>query len=60
MKFRQFFVFSVAGRVRRSSNRNFHRKIRFSAWTTAAVDNERVIGAFPIVMDMLKLQQVRI
>ena len=28
------------------------------AWTTAAVDNERVVGAFPIVMDMLKLQKV--
>ena len=28
------------------------------AWTTAAVDNERVVGAFPIVMDMLKLQNV--
>ena len=29
-----------------------------AAWTTAAVDNERVIGAMPIVMDMLNLQKV--
>ena len=28
------------------------------AWTTAAVDNERVIGAVPIVMDILNLQKV--
>jgi PhoPQ-activated pathogenicity-related protein len=28
------------------------------AWTTAAVDNERVIAAVPIVMDMLNLQKV--
>ena len=28
------------------------------AWTTAAVDNERVIGAVPIVMDILNLNQV--
>jgi len=30
-----------------------------SAWTTAAVDNERVVGAIPIVMDILNLQKVR-
>lgn len=30
-----------------------------SAWTTAAVDNERVIGAVPIVMDILNIHQVR-
>lgn len=29
-----------------------------TAWTTAAVDNERVIGAMPIVMDILNLNQV--
>ena len=29
-----------------------------AAWTTAAVDNKRVIGAMPIVMDMLNLQKV--
>ena len=28
------------------------------AWTTAAVDNKRVIGAFPIVMDMVNLHKV--
>lgn len=31
----------------------------FSAWTTAAVDNERVIGAMPIVMDILNIHRVR-
>jgi PhoPQ-activated pathogenicity-related protein len=30
-----------------------------SAWTTAAVDNERVIGAVPIVMDILNIHQVK-
>ena len=30
-----------------------------SAWTTAAVDNERVIAAVPIVMDILNIHQVR-
>ncbi len=30
-----------------------------SAWTTAAVDNERVVGAIPIVMDILNIHQVR-
>jgi len=30
-----------------------------SAWTTAAVDNERVIAAVPIVMDILNINQVR-
>lgn len=29
-----------------------------AAWTTAAVDNSRVIGAMPIVMDILNLQKV--
>jgi PhoPQ-activated pathogenicity-related protein len=29
----------------------------WATWTTAAVDNERVVGAVPIVMDMLKLQK---
>jgi hypothetical protein len=34
--------------------------ISFSiAWTTAAVDNTRVIGAAPIVMDMLNLRKVK-
>jgi PhoPQ-activated pathogenicity-related protein len=28
------------------------------AWTTAAVDNERVIAAIPIVMDILNMQKV--
>ena len=28
------------------------------AWTTAAVDNRRVLAAIPIVMDMLNLQKV--
>ncbi len=32
----------------------------FSAWLTAAVDNERVIGAVPIVMDILNFQAVRL
>ncbi len=32
--------------------------IKTSAWTTAAVDNERVIAAVPIVMDILNLQRV--
>jgi PhoPQ-activated pathogenicity-related protein len=30
-----------------------------AAWTTAAVDNERVIGAIPIVMDILNIHQVK-
>ena len=30
------------------------------AWTTAAVDNERVIGAMPIVMDILNIHRVRL
>jgi hypothetical protein len=30
------------------------------AWTTAAVDNERVIAAVPIVMDILNLQKVNL
>lgn len=30
----------------------------YLAWTTAAVDQKRVIGATPIVMDMLNLQKV--
>ena len=29
------------------------------AWTTAAVDNERVPAAIPIVLDILNLHQVR-
>ncbi|CAF1456316.1 unnamed protein product [Rotaria sordida] len=29
----------------------------WTTWTTAAVDNERVIGAVPIVMDILNLQK---
>jgi PhoPQ-activated pathogenicity-related protein len=29
------------------------------AWTTAAVDYERVVGAIPIVMDILNIHQVR-
>ncbi|UJR14404.1 hypothetical protein I4U23_001401 [Adineta vaga] len=29
----------------------------WTTWTTAAVDNKRVIGAIPIVMDMLNLRQ---
>ncbi|CAF1644495.1 unnamed protein product [Adineta ricciae] len=29
----------------------------WTTWTTAAVDNERVIGAVPIVMDILNLNQ---
>ena len=28
------------------------------AWTTAAVDNQRVVGAVPIVMDILNLNRV--
>jgi len=28
------------------------------AWTTAAVNNERVIAAIPIVMDILNMQKV--
>jgi len=32
--------------------------MKTSAWTTAAVDNERVIAAVPIVMDILNLQKV--
>ena len=36
------------------SNNIFH----FLAWTTAAVDNERVIGAIPIVMDILNINRV--
>lgn len=31
----------------------------FIAWTTAAVDNVRVIGAIPIVMDLANFQKVR-
>lgn len=30
------------------------------AWTTAAVGGTRVLGAVPIVLDMVNLQQVRI
>jgi hypothetical protein len=33
--------------------------LKFSAWTTAAVDNERVIGAIPIVMDLANFQKVK-
>jgi PhoPQ-activated pathogenicity-related protein len=29
----------------------------WTAWTTAAVDNERVVGAIPIVMDILNIHQ---
>jgi hypothetical protein len=29
------------------------------AWTTAAIANSRVIGAMPIVLDMVHLQQVK-
>ncbi len=36
----------------------FVLSITNSAWTTAAVDNERVIAAVPIVMDILNLQRV--
>jgi PhoPQ-activated pathogenicity-related protein len=32
--------------------------VRNLAWTTAAVDNQRVIAAVPIVMDILNLQKV--
>ncbi len=45
-----FFLFSINKKKHISYN---------PAWTTAAVDNERVIGAVPIVMDILNLNQVR-
>ena len=51
--------FSVDGRV--SWDRWYSTGKLFvfnSAWTTAAVDNERVMGAVPIVMDILNLHQV--
>jgi PhoPQ-activated pathogenicity-related protein len=38
----------------------FFLLIKNSAWTTAAVDNERVIAAVPIVMDILNLQKVNL
>jgi hypothetical protein len=33
--------------------------LRILAWTTAAVDNKRVVAAVPIVMDLLNLRLVR-
>jgi hypothetical protein len=34
--------------------------LKYSAWLTAAVDNnERIIGAIPIVMDILNFRAVR-
>lgn len=33
--------------------------ISCSAWTTAAVDTKRVIGAVPIVMDLINLNIVK-
>lgn len=32
--------------------------ISIVAWTTAAVDNTRVVGAIPLVMDLLNLRPV--
>ena len=60
VSFGLFECYSVAGPV--SSIQWFLPRVTTlisTAWTTAAVDNERVTAAVPIVMDILNLQRVR-
>ena len=52
-----YLNFSVDGQVSNFSFILFYKFVN-PAWTTAAVDNERVIGAVPIVMDILNIHQV--
>lgn len=53
-----FLFLSVVGQVRTNLRISLNYE-NILAWTTAAVDNTRVIGAVPLVMDMLNLRSVR-
>ena len=53
-----FLFYSVDGQV--NLYKNFPCiLLKILAWTTAAVDNTRVVGAVPMVMDLLNLRPVR-